>query len=161
MFYKNKQKGFSLLEVVIGLGILSFIIFGLFSVSELSLRIIHENTKNIQAAFLLEEGIEAIRVLRDSGWQLNIQPLNSSTDYYLEFSGAIWKSTTTNLYIDNIFERKFVFSDVYRNTDDDISDSGTLDSNAKKVTVYVSWLLPGTGTTTKSISTYLINLFKN
>lgn len=161
MFYKNKEKGFSLLEVVIGLGILSFIIFGLFSVSELSLEIIYENTKNIQAAFLLEEGIEAIKVLRDSGWQSNIQPLSPSTDYYLEFSGAIWKSTTTDLYIDNTFERKFVLSDVYRNTDDDISDSGTLDSNAKKVTVYVSWFLPGTGTTTKNISTYLINLFKN
>jgi len=159
MFYKNKQKGFTLLEVVIGLGILSFIIFGLFSVSQISLRIINASTRKTQAIFLMEEGLEAVKVLRGLSWEGNIKSLSNGTNYYLSFSNNIWQSTTTPVFVDG-FERKFVSENVYRDTNDDIAAGGNLDSGTKKITVFVSWPEEN-GTTTKSISTYIANIFKN
>lgn len=156
----NKKTGFGILEIVIGVSIISISLFGLIAVSQFSLRAINESSKNIKAAFLLEEGIEAIRILRDSSWQTDIAPLTSGTTYYLDFDGTTWNSTTINIYIDDLFERNFVINDIYRDANDDISETGTLDSNTKKVTVSVSWLR-STGTTTKIVSTYIANLFNN
>ena len=159
MFYKNKQKGFTLLEVVIGLGILSFIIFGLFSVSQISLRIVNASTRDTQAIFLMEEGLEAVKILRGLSWDGNIKSLSNGTNYYLSFNNNIWQSTTTPVFVDG-FERKFVPENVYRDANDDISAGGNLDSGTKKITVFVSWPEEN-GTTTKSISTYVTNIFKN
>lgn len=156
----NKKTGFGILEIVIGVSIISISLFGLIAVSQFSLRAINESSKNIKAAFLLEEGIEAIRILRDSSWQTDIASLTSGTTYYLDFDGTTWNSTTINIYIDDLFERNFVINDIYRDANDDISETGTLDSNTKKVTVSVSWLR-STGTTTKIVSTYIANLFNN
>ncbi|MCX6731800.1 MAG: type II secretion system protein [Candidatus Parcubacteria bacterium] len=159
MLYKNKEKGFTLLEVVVGLGILSFIIFGLFLVSQISLRIVNASTRNTQAIFLMEEGVEAVKVLRGLSWESNIKLLNNETSYYLNFSNNTWQSTTTPVFTDG-FERKFVSENVYRDANDDIAAGGNPDPDTKKITIFVSW--PETnGTTTKSVSTYIANIFKN
>lgn len=159
MFYK-KQKGFTLLEVIIGVTVILSSIFSLLSISYLSTKVSGTNILNFQAAFLLEEGAEAIRILRDSSWQNNIQALNNSTNYYLSFDGQKWQATTTNILIDNFFERKFTIEESYRDGNYDLSQSGTIDPETKKINVFVSWPSRN-GTTTQSISFYLTNLFKN
>ena len=155
---KKTQNGFGIAEIVVAVAIIALSIFGLLTVASVSLKTLRNNTTNIQAAFLLEEGVEAVKILRDSGWIANIVPLNAGTNYYLTFNGVTWKATTTNIFIDNFYERKFVLSNVNRNGNDDIVASGTLDLNTKKITVSVSWLSQ-TGTTTKNISTYMTKLF--
>jgi len=154
----KSNNGFGVAEIVVAVAVISLSIFGLLSVASASLKMLRGNTTNIQAAFLLEEGVEAVKILRDSGWGANITPLNAGTNYYLAFNGTTWKATTTNAFIDGTFERKFIVSNVNRNGNDDIAASGALDPNTKKITVSVSWLSK-TGTTTKSISTYVTKLF--
>ncbi len=157
----KKENGFGLLEVVIGVAIISVSIFSLTAVSSLALRIAEENTKEIQAVFLAEEGLEALRVLRDSSWLGNIATLNSSTDYFLNFSEGKWQVASSNIYIDGIFERKFSLQNINRDSNDDIvASGGSNDPNTKKFTVSVSWL-SRKGTTTRSISTYSTNFFSN
>lgn len=155
-----KSEGFGLLEVVIGVTIISVSLFSLIIVLQSAMVIINESTKDIQASFLLEEGVESVRVMRDSGWTSNIAGLATSTSYYFDFNGSTWLVTTSNIYIDGLFERSFVIDDVYRDVNDDIAISGTLDANTKKVTVYIAWSTKS-GTTTKNIATYLTNLFDN
>lgn len=157
----NKTKnnnGFSIAEIVVAVAVIALSIFGFLTVAGVSLKTLRANTNNIQAAFLLEEGVEAVRILRDSGWDANVSPLNAETNYYLSFNGTTWEATTTNIFIDNFFERKFIADNVYRDSNDDIAVSGTLDPSTKKIIVSVSWLSQ-TGTTTKSISTYMTKLF--
>ena len=156
---RNKNsKGFGVAEIVVAVAVISLSIFGLLSVANISLKTLRGNTNSIQAAFLLEEGVEAVKILRDSGWNENIVSLSAGTDYYLSFNGTTWKATTTNAFIDNIYERKFAVNNVNRDGNDDITASGAFDPNTKKITVSVSWL-SSTGTTTKSISTYITKLF--
>src|SRR3990167_1174999 len=66
------------------------------------------------------------------------------------------------LSINNIplVKAAYLAEEVRRNADKDISDSGDVDDNIRKVTIAVSWQ-DGRGTTTKKISTYVTNLFKN
>lgn len=161
MFYKHRQKGISALEIIIGLALISLSFLGIFSVSSTALKSIHNSTQEIKASFLDEEGLEAIKILRDTSWQNNINGLSVGTNYYLTFNNSIWQATSTNVYIDGVFERSFILENVYRDANDDIASLGTLDAGTKKITVLVSWI-SGTGaTTTKSISTYLTNLFNN
>lgn len=155
-----KRRGFGLLEIVIGLAVITVFLFGVLAVARLSSRLSQENTNNIKAAFLLEEGTEAVRVLRDAGWQQNIVSLAAANDYYLSFDNGQWQATSSGVLIDGIFERKFRLENVYRDGQDRIADSGALDPDTKKVILSVSWLARG-ATTTKTLSTYLTDLFND
>jgi Tfp pilus assembly protein PilV len=157
MSNKNKN-GFGIAEIIIAVAVVSISVFGLLAVASVSLKTLRMNTNNIKAAFLLEEGMEAVKILRDSGWDENITPLSTGTDYFLTFDGTTWKATTSNVFVDNLFERKFFLNSVNRDANDDIAVSGAPDQNTKKATVFVSWL-SSSGTTTRSISTYMTKLF--
>ena len=160
---KNKKNsaGFTLLEVVVATSIITVSLLSLVSVATVSFAVADEATKKIQASFLLEEGIEIMRVLRDSGWTANVETLTDGVSYHFEFSADNWRATSTNEIIDGFFERSFVLEGVYRDSNDDITTAGgTLDSYTKKITVSVSWPTRR-GTSTESVSTYLTNIFND
>ena len=158
---RPKNTGFGLLEVVVGVSIIAGSIFALFAVVNGAFQMARENVRNTQAAFLAEEGFEALRVLRDSSWDGNIAVLSDGTPYELEFSGGEWRAVSGPALIDGIFERKFVLEGVGRDSGGNIVLSGgTPDQNTKKVIVSVSWRTRN-ATTTKIMATYLANLFGN
>lgn len=126
-----------------------------------ALEVSQETTHHIQAGFLLEEGIEAVKSLRDDGWTSNITPLNAGTAYYLTWNGSKWAATTTAAQIENTFWRTATFSTVSRDGNDDIVTSGGVnDPGTRKVRIDVTWDKK-TASTTESIETYITNLFNN
>lgn len=154
-------KGFSLVEIIIASSILLISVISIFSAFVLALSTSSKNTAKVQAAFLLEEGHEALRNMRDFGYSANIAPLQNGTTYRLAFSSQRWQATTTNTFIDSKFDRTFTLSAVGRDTDHNIvSSGGTVDTNTKKVTVNVSWR-EGSATTTKTMESYVSNIFNN
>lgn len=160
MKIKNKfcKNGFGMIEIVVGASIISLLSFGMATATQVSLRLSSENSNNNKAVFLIEEGVEAVKIIRDGSWS-NISSLSTGTSYFLNFNGTTWLSTTTNAFIDGTFERKFQLDDVYRDADQDIVTSGgTLDPGTKKLTVSVSWNFRNS-TTTKSVPTYITNMF--
>jgi len=156
------SKGLSLVEVVIATSIILVFFMALVGVYNTYIQRVRANIDTVKAIYLTEEGIEAVKFLRDSGWTANITPLTIGSNYYLNFSGGMWKTTTSNIYTDGVFERKLVFQNASRDpvTSDIVTSGGTVDNNLRLVTVSVSWLNHG-ATTTKSISTYITNLFTN
>lgn len=159
-----KQKGFGLLEVVIGLGILAVAFFSLITVSESILRVSRTNSDMIQADYLLQEGAEAMRSIRDGGWTPYIMPLsvfaNTNIKFYIAQSGQQWQATSTPEIIGK-FYRYVQVANVYRGpTQDIVQSGGTLDNNTRKFTVTVAWPEAG-ATTTRSSSFYLTNYFND
>ena len=153
--------GLTLVEVLVATSIVLIFIVVLFGVYNTYLRIVSSNTQSVKATYLAEEGLEVIRFLRDSSWDDNILPLSSETDYKLIFESGTWQFSATSIYIDAIFDRSVIFHDVYRDTNGDIvSSGGNLDENTKLVTINVSWWR-NAATSTKSLSTYIMNLFDN
>lgn len=147
------------MEVVIASAIISIITFSIVSAAQkglvLSLRALHQT----QASYLLEEGAEAVKNVRDTSWS-SISALTVGTTYYLSFNTTsnIWSLSTTANKVDNFFTRTVLVSSVYRDANDDIATSGVIDTYTKKVDINVSWLSDG-GTVSKSLSFYITNIF--
>ncbi|MBI2639427.1 MAG: hypothetical protein HYW90_00845 [Candidatus Sungbacteria bacterium] len=155
-------RGFGLIEVVVGAALVTLFLFGIAEVGKLGSRLVDDAGERLQAAFIIEEGIDAVRGIRDSGWSNGILPLVADTDYWLFFEGTRWThSTSSRPFIDGKFDRRLQLSQVQRDASDDIVlNGGTNDPNTRKVAVSVSWQERG-ATTTMSVSTYITNLFNN
>ncbi len=156
------KKGFGLVEVVIGSAVLSVALFGISGFFHTVLRTSGITESAVQGDYLLEEGIEVTKLFRDMSYTSNFKNMSTSTTYYFSWNGTNWATTTTKVIVDGRFERKFTLEDVKRDSiSKDISPTGVYDPDAKLVTVSVAWWTPSVGTTTRSIQTYVINLFNN
>lgn len=161
----TNQKGFGLVEIVVASAIVSVSLFALIGASQASFKAVDDSLMRRRAEFLAEEGIEAVKILRDSGWAANIDPLTSGTTYYPSFNSSTntWALITTNPgAVDGIFTRTITFSDVYRkNSDQDIVDVAapdpkTLDPGTLLVVSTASW-----EGKEAEIRTYITNIFQN
>ncbi len=161
------KKGLGLIEIVVGTAIISLSLVGLVTAFNVFIRTGLSNTNKIQATYIMEEGLEAVRYLRDAGYSANISSLTSGTSYYLLFDGSDWSATTTQTLIDSRFDRIVTIADVYRrDSDDDIvastsPDSKTLDSNTIQATVTVSWDSSGSVSEEISAVEYLTDFYDN
>lgn len=155
-------KGFTIIEIILGISMLSVSLLSITTYYKKVLDVSQDTTRHIQSGFLLEEGIESVKLFRDKGWATNIAPLSTTTTYYFYWNGTIWSPTTTPQVVENVFTRSFVVSDVTRDGSDNISSSGTYDSGTKKVTVSVAWTTKGgRKTATDTAETYIMDLFSN
>ncbi len=160
------KKGFSLVEVLISAFILSVSAAAILNAYSYLIRAELGSTKYLKASYLLDEGVEGARYLRDRSWTNYIRTLSTTTTYYLYASTSAgitnWQTTTTKQTYDGIFERKITFANVGRDANQNIvASGGTVDANMMKVSVSVSW--PGTNrsTTTQRVSTYIANFYNN
>lgn len=162
--YKTNKyvSGIGLIEIVVGVAIISVALAGIITAFNLYLKSGFTNTQKAKAVFLAEEGVEALRFIRDNGWTANITSLSTGVTYYFEFSDSIWKSTTTPEIISNRYSRSFVLDDAYRRVgDSDLvasssASSKAIDSEARQATVKVIW---GENNVIE-MTTYLMNLFE-
>ena len=155
-----KKSGLALVEAVVAVSILLIIFVGVISAYNYYLYLSINNIPLVKAAYLAEEGVEAVKIFRDLSWNDNVATLGNGTGYHLIFNAGSYEATTTVLMIDGQYSRMLYLEEVRRNADKDIRDSGDVDDNIRKVTIAVSWQ-DDRGTTTKKISTYVTNLFKN
>lgn len=152
-----KIRGFSLIEVVVAMGVFSIVVFSiieLFIASQEAGSIGREKTK---AGYLLSGYLEDIRNIRRNGWNNLV-----NGRYILVSSGGNLNSqaTTSGELIDN-FNRHLLIEDASRDdTGKLVSSGGTVDPSTKKVTVTVSWtgLHPGQISQTTYLTRYMDNL---
>jgi hypothetical protein len=141
------------------LGIIVSVLATLVLAFNLLLRFGLSSVERVQATYLAEEGIEALKHIRDDDYTI-LSALTRDTAYYLEYTNDHWSATTTGVAVDGVFERSFMVSDVDRDSNDDIADTGTTDDNTLLLTVEVSWWNRD-ATTTKSIATYVTNIYND
>lgn len=148
-----------MVEVIIASAIMGSVIIGIINAYRSLVDISLQNTEKIQSTFLIEEGVEAVRVMRDTSWS-NIASSTVGTTYYLKWRNGNWTATTTPQIVD-IFTRTIVYSNAYRDGSFNLVESGgTADTNSRKATVSVAW--PGqAGTTTRSVDLYIFKTFNN
>lgn len=149
------QRGFFLIEVIIASSIIAVVLILLIGSIQNTVEVSKRALERTQASYLLEEGAEATKSIRDTSWS-SIAALTSGTPYYLSYNGTAWALTETPGVVDR-FTRTVVISPVSRDASDDISATGTLDSGTKLVTVTVSWSA-SSGTQTKALAFYISNI---
>lgn len=147
----NTKRGIGLVEALVGASILTIIVVALIFAYQAFLVQSFTTIEQTQASFLAEEGIEAVKYLRDADWS-NI----SDGTYGLSWDSG-WQLVPSGTWIDETFLRSISIEPVRRNASTGTIDpAGSLDSNTKKVSVSVEWMRGGS-TTTKTMSTYITN----
>ncbi len=151
------MSGFMMVEIIIVVSIILVSVLITMSVAQKSIVVSRQVLHISQAAFLLEEGAEAIRIVRDNAWS-NISNLTVSTNYYPTLSGNTWILSSTPNTV-GIFTRTVSVANVNRDASTgDISSSGTNDAGTKLVTVTVSWT-DGGEVASKTLSFYINDIF--
>ncbi len=141
---KDKEKGSLLIEILVAIAIISIALISLLGLAIFSLKTEQLAEINNQALNLVQEEIEAVRNFRDNtDWETEwLGVLSTGADYSIQKTGDSpprWSLVLGEETID-IFERKVVFSDVMRDSNDNIIESGgTDDPETKKATVTISW----------------------
>ncbi len=155
--FPKKEKGFALIEVLIAVTLVSGVMLGIVSSANKFLIYSNSSLKSYQATLALEEGVEAVKNVRAVSWG-NISTLVSGTDYGLTFSGLNWTIVSGSQLTTNGFTRKVNFYDVYRDANNDIAGTGTLDTNIKNVVVTTTWNDSGVSKS-KEIEFYIADIF--
>ena len=153
-----KNEGFMMIEVIIVITIVIVTVLAAMSVTQKAIYVSNQSLHTAEASFLLEEGAEAVRTLRDGSWS-NISSLTNGTTYYPTFSGS-WSLGTTTSSV-GIFTRTVKITNVVRDaTTANISSTGVNDPGTKLVTVTVSWD-EGGNVLSKTLSYYLMDIFSS
>ncbi len=159
--YKDPKtnKGFSLIEVLFASALLTVFLGVLMAAYTLYFQAATAGPQHSAAVFLADEGVEAMRSIRDRGWDEEIEVLANNTEYHLVLDGGAWHATTTPQNIDGVFTRTVTLHEVERDGDDSITETGgVVDSGTRRIEVEVSWdgLL---GDSTAEITAYIANVF--
>ena len=157
---RTKNSGFGLVEIVIGSAILSVSLLSISNLFQLTLRASSVTQSAVQGNYILEEGLEITKLLRDTSYATNILGMSTTVDYHYSWNGTTWVTTTVNTLIDGKFDRTITFANVNRDLNGDIAATGTNDPNVRLATVSISWRDP-IGTTTRSVQAYIVNIFGN
>lgn len=141
--FGNSKRGFSIIEILVAIAIISVALVSLSGLASFSLRASLLARQTAQANFLAQEIIESLRSFRDGTyWDVNgLGTLIADVDYYLQEAGspAKWQMAQ-GTEATGIFTRKIVLSNVQRDASDNIVESGGInDPQTKKVVAAVSW----------------------
>jgi type II secretory pathway pseudopilin PulG len=139
LFSKNSQKGQSIVELLIVIGLSAIMLPTIF------MSIIASSEGNIQerermkATPLIREAQDIVRNIRDNSWY-TIAGYTLDTTYHpsLDGTGKQWQLTPGTDTI-NEFTRSIIFSSVFRDTNGLATTSGTLDPSTILVTTTISW----------------------
>ena len=69
------NKGIVMVEIIVVITVISISLLALVSVSKKAVQVSRNSLNKIQASFLLEEGVEVIKIIRDNDWD-NISNLS-------------------------------------------------------------------------------------
>lgn len=156
----KRESAQSLIEVVVAIGLMSVVFTGSWQVMHDSFMSVNQEITALKAHYLVEEGLEGIRSMRDEDWNI----ISDGTwhfiyDDFTDPETAVLVLETGEEVIDNVFRRRIEISSVRRNgdtgkiTEDVIWD---LDPNTKLIDVIVEWDYKG-ATRTDRESIYLTN----
>lgn len=155
--FQGEAKGFFLIEVIVVSAVIGTVLIFLLGSIQNSVEASQRSLERTQAAYLLEEGFEIVKAIRNqsNGWE-TITNLAVGTNYYANWTGSVWTLTTVPTQT-GIFTRTIVKANVLRDSNDDISSSGTADLGTMQFTNTVVWQSPS-GTKTETLSFYISNI---
>lgn len=146
-----------MVEILVSASIIVAVVLAAMAVAQKSIQLSNRSLHTSQASFLLEEGAEAVRILRDNAWN-NISSLDVNITYYPTFSEGTWFLSSNSSTIGK-FTRTVNIANVSRNNSTgDIAVSGTDDPGTKLITITVFWL-EGGQTISKTLPFYITDIF--
>ena len=151
MEIKYIKKGFSLVELIIAIGVFAIVGSGVFYVITNTYSNYYGTGDRQTVTEFAQEGVEAVRAIRDNSWQDiedeidNTNGVSKDANNYWQFSGGSDSLGSLTRTID--------ITEVYRDGSGDIAETGTLDTDTVKAVITVS----GFGMDDYVLTTYISN----
>lgn len=155
---RKSKTGFALIEVLIAVTIISGSLLVIVALATNSLTFATSNLKSYQANLANDEAVEAVKSIRMESWATNIAPLTIGTTYGISLGTTNWGIVATPQTTSLGFTRTIIFNNAYRDSNDDLAASGTLDDNVRKVNITTTWT-EGVESKSQTIDFYIANIF--
>lgn len=147
------KKGFSIVEVMLAVGIFAIFSVGIFYLSAETITRGANVNLGTEALYYAQEGIEAVRSIRDRNFLFLV-----SGDYGLDYQEGEWDFVSAPEDIDGFYERTITIEDVYRDELGNIKACDyEYDPDMKKVLVSVTWTQGGVVPRSVGLEAYLAN----
>lgn len=76
----KKQKGFTIVELIISIFILAFAVVGIYTAFSMTVVLTRDASSRFVAAYLAQEGIEIVRNIRENNWlKMSVLPLEDDS----------------------------------------------------------------------------------
>ncbi|MDH5533318.1 MAG: hypothetical protein OEX81_02735 [Candidatus Pacebacteria bacterium] len=131
------HKGQSLIEILLAAALLIILLPALFSGILATRDGRAQQQQRIAASLLLRETEEILKVVRERGWSL----FSTNGTFHPNRDGNTW-TLSAGTDVINGLTRQVVISDVFRDENGFINQSGNLDPSTKKIEVTISWNNP-------------------
>jgi len=161
---KKKKAGFMAIEILLATSIITMIVLAGTAVAQKSIIVSRQAVHSLQATYLLEEGAEALKIIRDNDWN-NFSYLSALCDnpatVYLEFLEGTWNLTSTSEPNIGIFNRVIIYNIAGRDdiTGDLVQNCGPFnDGGSYFFNVSVRWM-EGGKIINKELSFYLMDIW--
>ncbi|HLD81816.1 MAG TPA: prepilin-type N-terminal cleavage/methylation domain-containing protein [Patescibacteria group bacterium] len=147
--------GFSLIEVMLASAVFALLVTALVGAVIYGRQGTTRSGESLRAQFLVEEGLEAVRSIRDSAWNGLVFDQSG-----VELASGRWAFSgegTDNIIDDST--RTIVFADVCRDSGGNIATCPAVyvDPHTKLVTVTVNWSVSPGGSRSAQASSYITN----
>ena len=133
-------KGVSVVEIIIAAAIIGISVVGIAVAIQIYLKIVHQNSREVQAVLLMDETAEALQYIRDVDFE-EIQESDPNIKYSIFWNGFGYELTEDTISLPYNMVRTIKFSDVYRDTLDqiDMNNIEILDLETKKAEITIEW----------------------
>lgn len=146
------RSGQTVVEVIVAMTLFAILATGSVVVILGSFLTSRQGEEEARAAFLAQEGLEAVESIRNRGWATLVDG-----SYGLSTSGTTWSFSGTSQVIEK-YTRVIQVSSVSRNASGDIvTTGGTVDPNTKRVESRVTWNFVPTSTNTVRMTQLMTN----
>lgn len=129
--------GFSIIEIVIACAIFLSTVAAFVTGNDILREMSMSTADKTEAALLVEEGFEALLLLRDIDWDAKIAVLTRETPYHLYWDGDSYELSGNEVVIDGRYQRRVTFFDVRRDGTGAVSPTGTLDADTRRARIEI------------------------
>lgn len=149
--FRYNQSGFSLVEVIIALGIFAILAAGIFNIATNSYRNFYGTGDKQMVTEYAQEGIEAVRSIRDNSWEALEDVTDGSSQGLAKNGSGYWVFSGSEDTWGDLTRQVQIYS-VQRNSSGNIvASGGTNDISTRKAVVTIS----GDDIGDYSLTTYL------
>ena len=152
------SRGISIIEIIIVIAIVTTAFVGMLQLASYEIRTEGAAQDTVEAYLLARQTLEAARFVRDDSWT-TFSGLATGTTYYPVQSGGKWTLSASNPGAVDGFTPSVILKQVYRDANNNIAQSGSLDAGTRDLVAAVNWTTRGGVARTVSLETYLAKIF--